>query len=346
MLNSPESATSAIVREGLQDRLLNRATAQGSIALPAVPAMIDDYVGICLRTFIALGVEFSTEQEQALRAVLLKQLQAAFDASPRSQIEITYESPIGSRISYHVSTRWSSIETAYDNWVDTREPPFFGSAPDAKVMSLAATCSNAQSAPVLDLGAGTGRNALPLARAGHPVDAIELTGRFAELLEEQAQSQSLSVRVLRRDALFAPTDLRRDYHLIIASEFVTDFRSDAQLRRLFDIASSCLAPGGCLLMSVFLTVPGYLPDEAARQLSQQMYSSVFTREEVRAARAGLTLTEISDESVLEYERDRLPAEEWPPTQWFERWASGRDVFADTVEDPPMELRWLVFQKGA
>jgi 16S rRNA A1518/A1519 N6-dimethyltransferase RsmA/KsgA/DIM1 with predicted DNA glycosylase/AP lyase activity len=40
---------------------------------------------------------------------------------------------------------------------------------------------------VLDIGGGTGRNTLALARRGHPVDVVEMTPKFAELIRDDAQ---------------------------------------------------------------------------------------------------------------------------------------------------------------
>lgn len=341
----PERDANAF-RDGLRARLLRRATAQGTISLPAVPAMLDEYEALCLSTFRALGVEFSAEQAARLRAVLSSQLDEAFAASPRSEIVVTYESPVGTTVEYHVRAQWSSVEDAYDAWVNSRQPPYFGHEPDAKVMRVAGGLSEPSAAPVLDLGAGTGRNALPLARLGHPVDAIDLSAAFADLLEASAEAESLNVSVLRRDALAAPTDLRRDYALVVASELATDFRSEAQLRRLLHLGSSCLREGGYLVMNAFMAKAAYEPDAAAIQLGQQLYSSPFTSRQVAEALRGTNLAQVSDECASEFERVHLPDGAWPPTGWYQQWAEGRDLFELPAERCPVELRWLVFVKEA
>lgn len=306
--------------------------------------MLDDYVDVCEKTFAALGVHFTDEQTGRLRSVLANQLTEAFTASPRSQIVITYDAPVGSTLNYHVKAQWKSIEDQYAEWVDTREGPLFGSEPDARVLALANATALPRECPVLDIGAGTGRNALPLARRGHPVDAIELTPRFADVLQAEASRESVDLTVIVGDALAMRENLRNDYGLIVASEVATDFRTDAQLRRLLHLANARLAPHGHLVMNAFVARRDFDPDDAVRQFGQQVYSSVFTVDELSAAAAGLDLTLVSDDDALDFERSNLPEEAWPPTSWYEGWASGRDIFSPTIEVSPIELRWLVYRK--
>lgn len=50
---------------------------------------------------------------------------------------ISYESPVGTVLNYTVKAERQTIESAYDYWVASREPPLFGTQPDARVLSLA-----------------------------------------------------------------------------------------------------------------------------------------------------------------------------------------------------------------
>lgn len=163
------------------------------------------------------------------------------------------------------------------------------------------------------MGAGTGRNTLPLARRGHPVDAVELAPKFADTIRQQAGREALAVRVMQRDIFATSDDLRRDSQLLLLSEVATDFRSTDQLRGVFALAAPCLAPAGLLVLNVFLARDGYTPDTAARELGQQGYTAIFTREELAAAAAGLPLELESDDSVHDYEKTNLPTGAWPST---------------------------------
>jgi SAM-dependent methyltransferase len=345
---SPPSAVpfGGPLRRALARRLQGRTIASGRIRLPAVPAMIDECQEICLRSFAAVGVEFTPDQTARLREALAGQLAIAYAASPRSEVVVTYDSPVGRRVNWQAKAEWTSVEATYDAWVATREPPYFGTAPDARVWSLANEAASPAACPVLDIGAGPGRNALPLARRGHPVDAIEVSSRFAAILRDEAARESLPLRVIERDLFTTADDLRREYGLIVLSEVASDFRDAGQLRRMFEIAAACLAPGGRLVFNIFLPHVGHEPDDAARQFGQQVYTSIFTYPEVASAVRGLPLEFVADDSAHDYEKKNLPDGAWPPTGWYADWASGLDVFDVPRHESPIELRWLVYRKPA
>ncbi|MCV7121816.1 class I SAM-dependent methyltransferase [Mycobacterium lacus] len=333
-----------LVKNAMIRRFYTRSVVDGKVRLPAVPGMIDEYVTMCDNLFAGVGRKFSAEELAHLRSVLERQLAAAYKTSPRSSIVISFNAPIGPTLHYQVDTQWWTVEAAYENWIDTREPPLFGTEPDARVWALANEAADPTMHRILEIGAGTGRNALPLARRGHPVDVVELTPKFADMIRSDAQKESLDVRVIVRDVFSTMDDLRRDYQLIVLSEVVSDFRTTQQLRGLFELAAQCLAPGGRLVFNAFLTRGGYTPDQAAREFGQQEYTSMFTRHEMSAAGAGLPLELVADDSVYDYEKAHLPEGAWPQTSWYADWVSGLDVFPVEREMSPIELRWLVFRK--
>ena len=61
------------------------------------------------------------------------------------------------------------------------------------------------------VGAGTGRNTLALARRGHPVDAVEMTPKFADIIRAEPEREALDVRVIQRGVFATINELRRDY---------------------------------------------------------------------------------------------------------------------------------------
>lgn len=336
----------ATLREAMARRLYRRSIAAGQITVPAVPAMIDEYLLMCDHIFASVGARRTAEESAQLRTLLAAELARAYQASQRSNIVISYHAPFGTGMNYRVTAQWSTVAGEYDTWVGAREGPLFGTEADARVLALAGEAADPRSCRVLDVGAGTGRNALALARRGHPVDAVEMTPKFAEIIRSEAEREALDVHVVESDAFDAMDGVRSDYRLIVASEVVPEFRTTSELRGVLELAADRLAPGGHLVFNTFLARPGYLPDDAAVQLGQQCNTMIFTRDELTAAAAGLPIEPVADDSVVEYEKTHLPQGFWPPTVWFDGWAHGLDLFDVEPAHSPIELRWLVYRRAS
>ncbi len=341
----PRSFDPSTLREAMARRLHRRALAEGKITLPAVPGAVDEYVKMCVHIFAGAGVQYTAEQSAQLKTVLQAELAKAYRASSRSVITISFNSPYGTILNYRVKAEWITIEADYEQWVAIRQPPLFGTEPDARVWALAGAAADPATHRVLDIGAGTGRNALALARRGHPVDAVEMTPKFADTIRAEAERESLDIRIIQDDVFAALDGVQSEYQLIVVSEVVPDFRNTSQLREMFELAARLLAAGGRLVVNIFLTRQGYVPDNAAREFGQQCNSMMFTRDEVTGAVAQLPLELIADDSAYDYEKTHLPEGAWPPTGWFDAWVSGLDVFDVEREQSPIEMRWLVFQKA-
>jgi precorrin-6B methylase 2 len=343
----PRSFNSSTLREAMARRLYRRSVAIGQITVPAVPSMIDEYVKMCDNLFASVGVRYTTEEFAQLKTVLAGELAKAYTTSARSNIVISFHAPFGTALNYRVRAESSSIAGEYDQWAITRDGPLFGTEPDARVWTLASEAADPTTHRVLDIGAGTGRNALALARRGHPVDAVEMTPRFASIIRSEAERESLAVRVIQTDNVSATMDgVHSEYQLIVVSEVVPDFRTTQELRGMLELAAHRLTPSGRLVFNIFVARQGYVPDSAARELGQQCNTMIFTRDEITSAANLLPLELIADDSAVEYEKTHLPEGAWPPTNWFANWASGLDVFDVEPEESPVELRWLVYQKSS
>lgn len=334
------------LRDAMTRRLQRRVQASGQIRVPAVPGMLEEYVTMCDTAFASMGARFSPEELVHLRGVLESVLGQAYAGSQRSDIVISYNFPVGMTLNYTIKAESPSVDAVYENWLNTREPPLFGTEPDARVLALAGLTLQPREFRVLDIGAGTGRNALALARRGHPVDAVEMTPKFAATIRAEAAEQQLDVRVIERDVFATADDLRADYQLMVLSEVVSDFRSVAELRGVFELAARQLAPGGQLVFNIFLARHGYLPDDAARELGQQTYSTIFTRRELAYATTGLPLELLDDDSVHDYEQAHLPPGAWPQTSWYPDWVRGLDIFDVEPDVCPVTMRWLVYRKSS
>lgn len=342
------STDAATLEKALQKRVDSWLVSRGEISLPCAPALLENYMQRLETLFAILGKPWSKEELERLQQVLARHLQEGFKKSPHSRVVIRYESenyPTSPslRLSVKVSSLVETLEQQYKKWVQMREPPLFGTHPDAKVMAVIKELGEPSQAAILDVGAGTGRNTLPLARMGYPVQALELSPAFVQQLTAAVNSQGLPVMVTAGNVIDPNVKLSTaHYALAIASEVVSHFRNLDELRRFLVRMSEVLRPGGLLLFNIFLATDGYEPDQLAKEISELAWSSLFTRADLATALDGLPFDLISDESTLEYERQHLPAEAWPPTGWFEHWASGQDLFL--INNPPMQLRWLLYRR--
>lgn len=102
---------------------------------------------------------------------------------------------------------------------------------------------------VLDLGAGPGRHALPLARSGYNVTAVDTSRYLLDLLAARAEAGGLEVEILERDM----RDFRRTHAFDLALLMWTSFGyfDDAgdHLAVLRNVRES-LAPGGRLVLDL------------------------------------------------------------------------------------------------
>jgi len=115
------------------------------------------------------------------------------------------------------------------------------------------------SAPVLELGCGTGRVAMPIARAGHPLTGIDSSSAMLDRFRDKmaAESADLRARVtLRvadvRDFTVEPPAGSNGFALAIAAFRVFQHLTtiDDQLRCLTTVRRH-LAPGGLFTFDVF-----------------------------------------------------------------------------------------------
>lgn len=337
-----------VLKQAMLRRLPRRLQAKGEMHLPAVPALLEHYVKIFDQLWESVGRKFLPPELDEFRQSLSARLEQAHAVSASAKVVVSYECDPAPKTSltWRVVALAASFEDEYQHWVDTRTPPLFGKHPDAKAVDMARSLGAPGEVSILDVGAGTGRNSLPLAREGFVVDALEPAPALVKLLTEAAAEQGLKLDVVTGNILDEALSLPRPtYRMLLLSEVVAShFRSVEQLRQLFEAAARLLSPGGVLVLNAFLSDSGYKPDDFARQLSQVLWCALFTRRDFELATQGLPFERVADEAAADYERDHLPEGQYPSTGWFEGWSGGQDLFDLPADRAPMELRWLVYRK--
>lgn len=191
--------------------------------------------------------------------------------------------------------------------------------------------------PILELAAGTGRLAVPLARAGHPVTAVDLDPAMLERTRERAAAAGLPedrLRCVEADLIgLRLPDAGRYAFAFIGLNSLMLLRTRAAQREALVTLATHLAPGGIAAVDVWLPDAEDLARFDGRVILEWPRSDRSTGDVVTkagsaqhdAATATVTLTSI-------YEVGPQGA---PPARWVRRDVLrlvGADELAGFAED--------------
>lgn len=348
-LTSANVVTDPVVLDrALIGGLVQWETVRGELALACVPALAPVHL-LRIQTLAGLmGHPFSSVELQRVQQTLQTRLEEGFAASPYSRLIVRYASAQKPKtgLVWEIQVAVVSQTDQVKNFLKYRPPEQFGVYPDAKVMAVAQTLNPAAAVPVLDVGAGTGRNAAALALRGHPVDAIETTSVAVEAIQAFAKRLQVAVKVMQMDVLNPVAILPSDrYGLILLSGVVPYFQRPREVKALLAQLVPALRPDGLLLFDAFVTTDGYVPSGLVRQVAHSMDGALLTRPELDQVMADLPLTLVSDESAFEYESAHLEPAARATRAWLDSWATAERLFAlPNGQKPPISLRWLLYQR--
>jgi SAM-dependent methyltransferase len=140
---------------------------------------------------------------------------------------------------------------------------------------LASACGS----PILDLGCGTGRVALDLARHGHRVQGLDLDAELVAALNERAAAAALPARAIEGDA--RDFDLGEKFAMVLAAmQFVQVLGGGSERLACLRCARRHLAPGGRLAVAIVDGMPAELVEKAppplpdTRETDGWVYSSL------------------------------------------------------------------------
>ncbi|MEM7053703.1 MAG: class I SAM-dependent methyltransferase, partial [Pseudomonadota bacterium] len=102
---------------------------------------------------------------------------------------------------------------------------------------------------VLDLGCGPGRHALPLARAGLNVTAVDTSGYLLNQLLANVQDQELEIEVLQQDMRSFSRSEQYDLALLMWTSFGY-FEDEADHRKVLQNLFESLTAGGRLVLDL------------------------------------------------------------------------------------------------
>jgi SAM-dependent methyltransferase len=112
------------------------------------------------------------------------------------------------------------------------------------------TLADAHRDPVLDLGCGSGRVALDLARRGHRVCAVDSNGELLEALRRRAAEEQLEIEAIETDVRGLDLGGRR-FDLALAPMQLLQLLPDAEARiGVMRRVAGALAPGGLFATAI------------------------------------------------------------------------------------------------
>ncbi len=122
--------------------------------------------------------------------------------------------------------------------------------------------------PVLELGVGTGRIAVPVAAAGVPIVGVDLSAGMLEVAHERASLAGVSVDLRLGDMRDPPVDGTFPL-VIIPFRSLLHMETDRDRRTVLRVVARALAPGGRFVFDVFTPGADDIADTHGRWLERE-----------------------------------------------------------------------------
>lgn len=189
--------------------------------------------------------------------------------------------------------------------------------------------------PVLELGVGTGRIAVPIAALGIEVVGIDTSAGMLEVARERAELAGARVEFRQGDMRDPPVD---GVFPLVAIPFrsLLHMETDADRRSAVRAVSRCLAPGGRLVFDVFTPAADDIADTHGRWVERE--PGIWERADWNEQARTLVLRVRGEEAESEMSLAWLSVPEWQELLreegfvvdalygWFDRspWRGGED----------------------
>jgi SAM-dependent methyltransferase len=163
--------------------------------------------------------------------------------------------------------------------------------------------------PVVELGVGTGRIAVPVAKAGVPVIGIDSSAAMLDVCRERAAAAGVAERLdLRLGDLRNPPVRERVPLVTCPFRAYLHLSDDHERRRALRRARELLVPGGRLVFDVFTPGADDIAETHGRWLERE--PGIFERADWDTSSRTLTLSVRDDERASTMTLAWLDPEEW------------------------------------
>jgi SAM-dependent methyltransferase len=163
-------------------------------------------------------------------------------------------------------------EALYENFEDYDSEPYVQNT-KAEIDFIDKNLGGSKPKRVLDIGCGTGRHSLELARRGYSVCGVDLSEELLETGIEQAQQEGLDVEFIQGDARKLKFNKAFDAVIILCEGGFSLVETDAMDRQILAGATRALRSGGRL----FLTAPS-AAFMFAKQPDNENFNAITFRE--------------------------------------------------------------------
>lgn len=109
---------------------------------------------------------------------------------------------------------------------------------------------------ILDIGCGTGRHSIELARRGFTVTGVDLSESMLKKARQKADNAGLSVEFIQMDARNLDLPVRYEGIIMLCEGSFPLMETDVMNYRILQNACGCLQPGGTF---IFTTLNGLFP---------------------------------------------------------------------------------------
>ncbi len=147
-------------------------------------------------------------------------------------------------------------EALFENYSSTYERENFTRGTTGECDFIELELQHNRSLRILDIGCGTGRHSIELARRGYTVTGVDLSGSMLRKAIEKAHSQNLQVDFRQGDARSLPFTAEFDAALMLCEGSFPLMETDEMNYQILQSAHAALKPGGKF---IFTTLNGLFP---------------------------------------------------------------------------------------
>ena len=177
----------------------------------------------------------------------------------------------------------SWYEKLFDNYAKTYDKETFTQGTEGEVNFIEEELSYDKTKTILDIGCGTGRHAIELAKRGYSVTGIDLSESQLARAREKAEKTAVKVHFLKKDARSFSFKQPFDAIIMICEGAFSLMETDEMNFRILQNAENSLNEGGIFIFSclnalfpLFHSVKDFLNSAGSESKSEELTFDLMT----------------------------------------------------------------------